>query len=57
MDYDARTQEITRLIQQMIANQPRSLQRIIGPSEIGNPCDHCLAARLAGWDKHEVETP
>lgn len=57
MDYDARTQEITRLIEHMITNQPRSLQRTIGPSEIGNPCDHCLAARLAGWNKHEVETP
>lgn len=32
-----------------IANQPRSLQKRIGPSEIGNPCTHCLAAKLAGW--------
>lgn len=54
---DQATSEITRLIEQAIVTQPRSLQRTIGPSEIGNPCDHCLAARLAGWEKHEVETP
>lgn len=34
-----------------ICNTPRSLQKRIGPSEIGQPCDHCLAAKLAGWDK------
>lgn len=54
---DQYTAEITRLIEQQISNQPRSLQRRIGPSEIGNQCDHCLAARLAGWEKQEVETP
>ena len=57
IDPVARTQIIGRIVEQQILNQPRSLQRRIGPSEIGNPCDHCLAARLAGWDKHEVETP
>lgn len=36
---------------------PRSLQKRIGPSEIGMPCDHCLAARLAGWTKIENGTP
>lgn len=40
-----------------IKNAPRSLQTTIGPSELGNPCDHCLAARLAGWTKNEHETP
>jgi len=29
------------------------LQKTIGPSEIGNPCDHCLAAKLAGWEETE----
>lgn len=51
------TREITGLIVDAITNQPRSLQRTIGPSELGNPCDHCLAARLAGWTKHEKQTP
>lgn len=41
------------IIRDHINTQPRSLQTRIGPSEIGNPCDHCLAARLAGWEKNE----
>lgn len=32
-----------------IVNHPRSLQQRIGPSELGMPCEHCLAAKLAGW--------
>jgi hypothetical protein len=32
-----------------ITNHPRSLQQRIGPSELGMPCEHCLAAKLAGW--------
>jgi hypothetical protein len=34
-----------------IVNQPRSLQKRIGPSELGTACDHCLAAKLAGWEQ------
>lgn len=45
------------VIENGIRNQPRSLQKRIGPSEIGNPCDHCLAARLAGWEKQETTIP
>jgi hypothetical protein len=45
------------IIKHGIENHPRSLQTTIGPSEIGNPCDHCLAARLAGWPKVETSTP
>lgn len=30
------------------ARQPRSMQRAIGPSEMGGACIHCLAARLWG---------
>ncbi|MFP7706336.1 hypothetical protein [Trueperella sp. LYQ141] len=48
---------ITSIIEHAIANQPRSLQTMIGPSEIGMECDHCLAARLAGWTKHGHDTP
>ncbi|MCI1962863.1 MAG: hypothetical protein LKJ18_02020 [Ancrocorticia sp.] len=44
---------IRALIEDSIVTAPRSLQKSIGPSEIGNPCDHCLAARLAGWVKNE----
>ena len=43
-------------IETHIRNAPRSLQKTIGPSEIGQPCTHCLAARLAGWEKLEPRT-
>lgn len=48
------TQTITAIqktIHDSITQAPRSLQAAIGPSEIGNACVHCLAARLAGWPK------
>lgn len=38
------------VIENAIVNHPRSLQTTIGPSEIGTPCEHCLAAKLAGWE-------
>lgn len=37
------------VIEHAIAHHPRTLQTEIGPSEIGTVCDHCLAAKLAGW--------
>jgi hypothetical protein len=40
---------ILAVIEDAITNHPRSLQVTIGPSEIGTECDHCLAAKLAGW--------
>ena len=44
-------------IREFAASRPRSLQKEVGPSQLGNPCDHCLAAALAGWEKVEAETP
>lgn len=44
-------------IREFAASRPRTLQKEVGPSELGNPCDHCLAAALAGWEKVEAETP
>lgn len=38
-------------IKTALRNQPRSLQKRIGPSELGNECEHCLAAKLAGWEQ------
>lgn len=49
--------EIDGIIVGSITNQPRSLQKRIGPSEIGDECDHCLAAKLAGWEKHDPMIP
>lgn len=37
------------------ASRPRALQKEVGPSQLGNPCDHCLAAALAGWEKAQDE--
>lgn len=50
-------QEARYLIEQSILNQPRSLQKRVGPSELGTPCEHCLAAKLAGWAKTETDVP
>lgn len=46
--------EIRRIIEQYVLNQPRGLQKEIGPSELGTDCLHCLAARLAGWERHQT---
>ncbi|MFD6094555.1 PD-(D/E)XK nuclease family protein [Oerskovia sp. NPDC060338] len=43
--------ELRDVIEHAITHHPRSLQRTIGPSEIGTPCEHCLAAKLAGWEQ------
>lgn len=43
--------EIKRIIEDDINNAPRSLQKRIGPSEMGTDCLHCLAAKLAGWQQ------
>lgn len=40
-------------IEEAIVNTPRSLQRRIGPSEIGTPCDRCLGHKLAQTEKRE----
>ena len=50
-------QEARTLIEHSILNQPRSLQKRVGPSELGTPCEHCLAAKLAGWEKTETDVP
>lgn len=49
------TQEVNKAIEAVIVerilNQPRSLQRAIGPSEIGTDCIRCLARKLMGIEK------
>lgn len=39
------------VIRHAIEHHPRSLQKVIGPSEVGNPCDHCLVASIWGVPK------
>lgn len=45
--------DVRTIIENAITHHPRSLQKKIGPSEIGTACDHCLAAKLAGWPQTE----
>ena len=42
-------EELRGIIETGISHTPRSMQKEIGPSELGTSCPHCLAARLAGW--------
>ena len=57
VDPEQAKRDITGQILDAITNHPRSQQKRIGPSEIGTPCTHCLAARLAGWEKAELGVP
>ena len=41
-------EEGLRLVREYDANRPRSLQKFLGPSEVGAPCDRQLAMKLAG---------
>lgn len=42
---------IIAAIEHHAMNRPRSLQQRPGPSDLAQECDHCLAAKLAGWQK------
>lgn len=42
---------IDALVADALNNQPRSQQKLIGPSEIGTSCVRCLARKLAGVEK------
>lgn len=46
--------EIEAIIVDAYTNAPRSLQRRIGPSELGTPCIRRLAYRLADAEEHNI---
>lgn len=48
-DVDTLAADLVDGITRGILDHPRSRQVAIGPSELGMPCEHCLAAKLAGW--------
>lgn len=56
-DEHATWRDYRDVIETAIKGQPRSLQKRIGPSEIGNPCDRCLAHKLAGTPEIEQHAP
>lgn len=43
--------ELRALIDNAVDNQPRTLQKRIGPSELGTACDRCLIHKLAGHEE------
>lgn len=49
-------QAVDAVVFDAIVNAPRSLQKAIGPSEIGTDCVRCLARRLMGIEKLPVES-
>ncbi|WP_327655732.1 hypothetical protein [Streptomyces sp. NBC_00483] len=48
---DVIARQIRQLINDTANNAPRSRQRRIGPSEVGNPCDRALAYKSMDWPK------
>lgn len=44
--------QVRHILEAAMMNTPRSLQKQIGPSELGVECDQCLANMLAGTPKH-----
>ena len=58
LDPNPAATQIKRMLQDIILwnerTSPRSLQRAIGPSEIGDPCDRRIAYRLAGTEPVNV---
>jgi len=49
--------ELRGIIATALTNDPRSLQKAIGPSEIGTSCDRCLIHKLAGTPQVEHVEP
>ena len=44
---------IDAILEKAMIGEPRNKQQAIGPSEIGSDCEHCVAAKLAGWVQFE----
>jgi hypothetical protein len=43
--------DVLTLIEEHAMNRPRSLQKAPGVSDLSGSCDHCVAAKIAGWAK------
>lgn len=52
------SREILTMVREYDASRPRSMQKHLGPSEIGAPCDRQLAMKLAGMPEiNQVADP
>ncbi|MFT4258022.1 hypothetical protein [Microbacterium sp.] len=51
MTFQSAKESVYSIIEHAITQEPRTLQTTMGPSELAMGCEHCLAARLAGWAK------
>ena len=49
--------QLREIIEADIANDPRTLQTALGPSEVGCACDRCLIRMLAGDKGTEIGVP
>lgn len=56
-DARAAVAKVHQIIEHDAANAPRTLQKRIGPSELGVACDRCLVHMLAGTPKAEQGVP
>ena len=54
-DPEATKHELRTILRAAMLYDERSLPREIGPSEVGNPCERCLAYALAGDSGREEE--
>lgn len=52
MTFDVK-QLVLSTIEAAIIGEPRNSQSVIGPSELGMSCEHCLTAKLAGWEQEQ----
>jgi hypothetical protein len=49
--------ELRQVLIDYEANRPRSMQRALGPSELGTPCQQQIARKLAGSPRRPITAP
>ncbi len=49
--------EVHDMLMRFESSRPRTVQKTLGPSELGTPCDRQIALKLAGVKRHERGLP